>query len=720
MAAGERVLLLGPSGAGKSTLLQGLAGLLDPDTGDEEGRLTLDGRDVRAARADGVEAGRARTGLLLQDPLSQTVLARCGDDVAFGLENHAVPAEEIWPRVDEALAAVGFPYDASPPHGPAVGRGAAAARPGRGAGPAPGAAAARRAHRHARPGRRRRAAPPPSRTCWRPDRCWLRPGRAPRRARGCPLVDRVVVLEPGWRRPRRRQPRRRCSAGTAPSSPPDGVWVPDHPPRTPAAATGCTGGPRLLRATTWRSARPGAAAPAAAGVDLSARRRHVHRRARPQRGRQVHAGTRAVGLAAATTRVAWSPGGPGATGPDRRPHRWRPAQLAARGSARSSRSRPTSSWPPRSPTSSPWPPPVTGIEPERAPAVTGGRAAPAAAAGHPGRRQPVHAVRRRAASAVGGHGSRHPARACWCWTSPRSGRTPAPGPSSSPCSTELRDARRRRSAPSRTTPTWSPPSPTTSCGCPPPVLRSAARGRHEHAHSTCCPALPGSTPRPRWPGPTPAPSSSWPPSSPFALVLTTDVVTAAVALLLVVAASRCAGSGRGPCGAAAWVLVVAAVPSGVFTALLGVDSGDVLLVARLVERHRGLRRGRRGHRPADPRHRAARASSCCRRPTPPTSPTPWHRTCGCPHRFVLSALAAMRLVGVLAEEWTALGQARRARGLGDGGVDRRRGFGTGGCSRCSCSRCDAPPCSPRPWRLGVSGSCGSAPGPARATSPPAT
>ena len=37
-------------------------------------------------------------------------MARAGDDVAFGLENAAVPADRIWPRVDEALAAVGFPY----------------------------------------------------------------------------------------------------------------------------------------------------------------------------------------------------------------------------------------------------------------------------------------------------------------------------------------------------------------------------------------------------------------------------------------------------------------------------------------------------------------------------------------------------------------------------------------------------------------------------------
>ncbi|MFW6091164.1 MAG: ABC transporter ATP-binding protein, partial [Actinomycetota bacterium] len=100
---GERVLLLGPSGAGKSTLLMALAGLLDPaDAGEASGRLTVDGLDPREARD--------RTGLVLQDPETQLVMARAGDDVAFGLENRAVPLEDIWPRVDEAFAAVGFPY----------------------------------------------------------------------------------------------------------------------------------------------------------------------------------------------------------------------------------------------------------------------------------------------------------------------------------------------------------------------------------------------------------------------------------------------------------------------------------------------------------------------------------------------------------------------------------------------------------------------------------
>ena len=100
---GERVLLLGASGAGKSTLLTALAGLIDPAGGAEtEGVLRVDGLDPREARA--------RTGLLFQDPESQIVMGRAGDDVAFGLENRCVPTDAIWPRVDAALAAVDFPY----------------------------------------------------------------------------------------------------------------------------------------------------------------------------------------------------------------------------------------------------------------------------------------------------------------------------------------------------------------------------------------------------------------------------------------------------------------------------------------------------------------------------------------------------------------------------------------------------------------------------------
>ncbi len=37
-------------------------------------------------------------------------MGRAGDDVAFGLEEHCVPTEEIWPRAERALREVAFPY----------------------------------------------------------------------------------------------------------------------------------------------------------------------------------------------------------------------------------------------------------------------------------------------------------------------------------------------------------------------------------------------------------------------------------------------------------------------------------------------------------------------------------------------------------------------------------------------------------------------------------
>ena len=101
IAPGERVLVLGPSGSGKSTLMGGLAGLLGgAEEGEATGTLTVDG----VAPTD----ARGRVGLLMQDPEAQVVLARVGDDVAFGMENLGVAREEIWPCVENSLEAVGL------------------------------------------------------------------------------------------------------------------------------------------------------------------------------------------------------------------------------------------------------------------------------------------------------------------------------------------------------------------------------------------------------------------------------------------------------------------------------------------------------------------------------------------------------------------------------------------------------------------------------------
>ena len=97
--------MLGPSGSGKSTLLAALAGLLMG--GESEGTLLIDGEDPRALRE--------RVGIVFQDPASQLVMSRAGNEVAFGLENRCVEPDAIWPRVDASLESVGFRYGREQP-----------------------------------------------------------------------------------------------------------------------------------------------------------------------------------------------------------------------------------------------------------------------------------------------------------------------------------------------------------------------------------------------------------------------------------------------------------------------------------------------------------------------------------------------------------------------------------------------------------------------------
>lgn len=101
IAPGERVLLTGASGSGKSTLLAALAGVLGGgEEGESSGELLCDASSV---------------GLVLQDPDSQVIASRIGDDVAFGCENMGVPRAEIWPRVEQALEMVGLNLPLSHP-----------------------------------------------------------------------------------------------------------------------------------------------------------------------------------------------------------------------------------------------------------------------------------------------------------------------------------------------------------------------------------------------------------------------------------------------------------------------------------------------------------------------------------------------------------------------------------------------------------------------------
>ncbi len=242
---GERVLLLGPSGAGKSTLLAALAGLL-------AGRLRRaggHGRDRRPRPAQGPRAGRHR----LPGPgdAARDGARRRRRRVRAG-EPRRAGRRRSGPGWTRRCARVGFPLRPRPVHRRAVRRRAAAARAGRRAGAAARPAAARRADRQPRPGRRR-AGPRRARVGGRPRTppwSWSSTGVA----EALPLVDRVVVLEPGGG-VRADGPPATVFAAHGDALAAAGVWVPGRP-IAPRRATAAPGDELLV-------ARPvGAAAPA--------------------------------------------------------------------------------------------------------------------------------------------------------------------------------------------------------------------------------------------------------------------------------------------------------------------------------------------------------------------------------------------------------------------------------------------------------------------------
>ncbi len=99
--SGEFILLAGPSGAGKSTLLRTLNGLVPHYSGGSvKGNVVVNGADVIV---EGPKKMSSVVGFVFQDPESQNVLDVVEEELAFGLENAAVPASEMHRRIDEVL-----------------------------------------------------------------------------------------------------------------------------------------------------------------------------------------------------------------------------------------------------------------------------------------------------------------------------------------------------------------------------------------------------------------------------------------------------------------------------------------------------------------------------------------------------------------------------------------------------------------------------------------
>ena len=109
---GQLLLVVGPSGSGKSTVARALAGLLPVQfPGEWEGSLRIGDIEVAKPDVNGVPPLTTvglGAGIVLQDPASQLVMERVGDDVAFGMENLGWPMVAMRARVTEMLDGVGL------------------------------------------------------------------------------------------------------------------------------------------------------------------------------------------------------------------------------------------------------------------------------------------------------------------------------------------------------------------------------------------------------------------------------------------------------------------------------------------------------------------------------------------------------------------------------------------------------------------------------------
>jgi len=99
--SGERVAVMGPNGAGKSTLFQLFNGLLTA----HHGEISIDGLSTKTKNLLEI---RRKVGMLFQDSDDQLFNSSVYHEVAYGLKNMKLPADEIEERVDWALDIVGM------------------------------------------------------------------------------------------------------------------------------------------------------------------------------------------------------------------------------------------------------------------------------------------------------------------------------------------------------------------------------------------------------------------------------------------------------------------------------------------------------------------------------------------------------------------------------------------------------------------------------------
>lgn len=91
---GQWLSILGHNGSGKSTIAKLLIGLLETT----KGQIFYDGKLLSEETIDSV---RSKVGIVFQNPDNQFVGYNVKYDIAFGLENHQVPREDMVKLIEE-------------------------------------------------------------------------------------------------------------------------------------------------------------------------------------------------------------------------------------------------------------------------------------------------------------------------------------------------------------------------------------------------------------------------------------------------------------------------------------------------------------------------------------------------------------------------------------------------------------------------------------------
>lgn len=103
---GEWASIIGHTGSGKSTFVQHLNALIKL----QQGSIIVDNFNLTDKKFDR-KGLRAHVGMVFQYPEYQLFADTVFNDVAFGLKNNKCPADEIEPKVKNALTLVGLDYE---------------------------------------------------------------------------------------------------------------------------------------------------------------------------------------------------------------------------------------------------------------------------------------------------------------------------------------------------------------------------------------------------------------------------------------------------------------------------------------------------------------------------------------------------------------------------------------------------------------------------------